>query len=66
MEAKMKKGAIAAVVLAIASLAVGIISRVTLSPLNFIPGGLEANALLAFTNTCLLFAVVLLLWESRK
>ena len=40
---------------------VAIISRMTMTPLTIVPGGLEAEAILSFANTCLLIAAVLLL-----
>ena len=48
---------------AIASLAVGVVSRVMLEPLLF---GLEANAFMSFANTCLLFAITLILAQMLK
>lgn len=48
------------------SLIVGIISRVTLTPITLVRGGLEAEAFLAFTNTCLLAAIALALLEMLK
>jgi len=53
----MKKIAVTSVLIGLVSLIAGIISRVTFKPLAIVPGGLEANAFLAFTNTCLLFAI---------
>ena len=58
----MKNLANVCLVLALASLVVGIISRITITPLMF---GLEANAFLRFTNTALLFAITLLLIEKK-
>lgn len=48
---------------ALVSLVVGIISRMTFTPLMY---GLEANAFLRFTDTCLLFAIALGLLEILK
>lgn len=53
-------------VVAILTFIVAIISRLTMTPLSVIPGGLEAEALLSLTNTCLLIAVVLLLQNTTK
>ena len=55
----MKSLSNAIIVVAVIAFIAGIISRVTMQPLPIIPGGLEAQALLAFTNTCLLIAIVL-------
>lgn len=57
----MKKIAVTAMIIGMVSLIAGIISRVMVTPLTIVPGGLEANAFLAFTNTCLLFAIALTL-----
>ena len=47
-------------VVAAISLVLGIVSRLTLTPLPLAPGrGIEAQAFLAFTNTCLLIAITL-------
>lgn len=62
----MKIVAYIALVVAALSLVVGIISRFTLTPIGLVPGGLEARAILAFTNTCLLVAVVFILLEILK
>lgn len=51
------------IIAAIISLAAGIYSRITLIPLIF---RLEANAFLRFTDTCLLFAIVLSLLEMLE
>jgi len=53
-------------VCALLALVVGVVSRVTMTPINLLPGGLEAESFLAFTNTCLLVAVVFLLLERKK
>lgn len=55
----MKKLAIAAMGVAGVSLIVGIISRLTLTPVF----GILANAFLRFTNTSLLAAIALLLLQ---
>lgn len=62
----MKTVAYLAIVIAAISLIAGIISRFTLTPLAMVPGGLESQALLAFTNTCLLVAITLILLEILK
>ncbi len=54
-----------ALAMAAISLIVGIISRVTLVPVNVMPGvGIKANAFLEFTNTCLLAAIALALLKK--
>ena len=55
----MKTIASLAIVVGVISLVVGIISRLTLTPVAIIPGGLEAQAFLTFANTCFLLAVIL-------
>lgn len=62
----MKAIAYIAIVIAAISLIVGIISRLTLAPVAMVRGGLEAQALLAFTNTCLLIAITFILLEILK
>ena len=56
------------VVLAVGAVSfiLAIVSRMTMKMIPIIPGGLEAQALLAFTNTCLLTAVVALLMQLTK
>ncbi|HID10776.1 MAG TPA: hypothetical protein EYP17_05695 [Candidatus Latescibacteria bacterium] len=52
-------------IVALVSLIIGIISRLAMAPI----AGLEANAFLRFTNTCLLFAVnfgLLQLLQAKK
>ena len=48
------------------SLVLGIVSRVTLTPLPVAPGGLEAEVWLNFANTCFLFAIAFMYLESHK
>lgn len=48
------------------SLLMGIISRVTLRPVPIANTGIEAEAFLNFTNTCLFMAIVLLLQQLVK
>lgn len=62
----MKNIANIAIGVAVISLIASILSRLAMKPLAIIPGGLEAQALLAFTNTCLLFAVTVILLEIQK
>ena len=50
------------VVIAAVSLVVGIMSRMLIKPLMF---GLEANAFLRFTDSCLLFAIALILVKQK-
>ena len=51
------------IIVAVVSLVLGIISRVTLMPFPPTMLRLEANALLRFTDTCLLLAIALSLIE---
>lgn len=62
----MKTIAYIAIVIGAISLVVGIISRLTVTPIAAVRGGLEAEALLAFTNTCLLIAITFILLEILK
>ena len=61
----MKKAGQTAMVLAGISLLVGIISRALVMPVP--PGmyGLEANAFLRFTDTCLLAAIAFFLADKK-
>ena len=52
-----------AIVVAVISLVVGLISRLTLTPVG--PMGIEAEAFLQFTNTCLLLAIALALLQPK-
>ena len=54
------------IIIGFISLLVGLISRMTLKPVGLIPGTMEANTLLQFTNTCMLIAITLMLWEKSK
>jgi hypothetical protein len=54
-----------AITLGFITLIVGIISRITMRPLAVAPGGgLSAQVLLSFTNTCFLIAVAFILLEG--
>ena len=55
-----------AVVAAAISLIVGFISKIRLTPVPILSGGLAAETLLIFTNTCLLVAITCLLLEMSK
>jgi hypothetical protein len=56
-----------AIILGFISLIVGMISRITMRPLAIVPGGgLEAEVLLTFTNTCFLIAITFILLEQLK
>lgn len=56
-----------ALVVGAISLIVGIISRLTMTPVPIVAGGgLEAQAFLAFTNTCLLIAITFILLDMLK
>lgn len=60
----MKMITYVAIVVAAISLIVGIISRITLKPVG--PMGIEAEALLQFTNTCLLVAITFAVLQLLK
>lgn len=47
-----------ALIAAAVSFIVGLISKITLTPVPILRGGIAAEALLIFTNTCLLLAMV--------
>jgi hypothetical protein len=51
--------------IAMLSLAIGIVSRLTATPVPFAKL-IEAGSFLAFTNTCLLIAITLLLLQTAK
>lgn len=56
-----------ALVAAAISLILGIISRLTMTPIPIAPGGgIEAQVFLAFTDTCLLIAIALTLLQIAK
>lgn len=55
-----------ALVVGAISLVVGIISRLTFAPIHIVRGGLEAEAFLAFTDTCLLVAITFILLQILK
>jgi len=57
----MKQIAIISVIVAVVSLVVGIISRLTLRPIN----GIEAQAFLRLSQTLLLLAIALVLLEKK-
>ncbi len=62
----MKTVAYIAVVVAFISLIAGIISKWALTPIAFVPGGVEASVLLTFANTCFLIAITFILLEILK
>ena len=62
----MKTIAYIAIVVSAVSLIVVIISKLTLTPIAIVPGGLEAQALLGFANTCLLIAITFILLGLLK
>jgi len=53
-------------VIGIVSLVAAVVSRLTMTPIAVIPGGLEADALLTFTNTCLLISIIIMMGEMGK
>ena len=60
------KGLVNVALLAAAlSFIVGIISKVTLTPVPILRRGIEAEPLLIFTNTCLLLAIIFILSEKK-
>ena len=61
----MAKAAKIALILAGISLVVGIVSRITMTPIPPTMSGIEANAFLSFTNTCLLAGILFSLLEKK-
>jgi hypothetical protein len=59
----MRGMAYLALVVSAISLATAFISKLRLTPVAFLPGGLEAEPLLIFANTCLLVAIIFILLE---
>jgi len=55
-----------ALIAAAVSFMVGLISKIRLTPVHILPAGIEARALLIFTNTCLLVAIIFLLLDTLK
>jgi len=53
-------------VIGIVSLVAAVVSRLTMTPIAVVPGGLEADALLTFTNTCLLISIIIMMGEMGK
>jgi hypothetical protein len=66
----MKTMAYVALIVGVISLIIGVVSRLTLTPLILgvggVGGGLGGRAFLAFTNTCLLIAITFILLEILK
>ena len=63
----MKKAANLIIGVALISLALGVISRITMKPIPIAPGGgIEASVLMKFTGTCLLLAIALLMSQLVK
>ncbi len=62
----MKMIANVALIAGAVSFILAVVSRMTVKLIPIMPGGLEAQALLAFTNTCLLTAAVVLLMQLTK
>jgi hypothetical protein len=62
----MKTVANIAIVLAVVSLVLGVVSRATMNPIPVFPGGLQAQALLMLANTFLLAAIVAILMQMAK
>lgn len=54
------------IVVGAASLVIGIVSRLTMTPIAVVRGGLEAQAFLSFSNTCFLIAIILILSGAPK
>jgi hypothetical protein len=59
----MKKIAILVLVIAVISFAAAVYTKITLQPLYVLPGGLNSDNFLNFADTCLLLAIVFLLWK---
>ncbi len=56
-----------AIIVGLVSLAAAIVSRLTMKPIAIAPGGgLSAEVLLNFTNTCFLIAITFILLEQLK
>lgn len=62
----MKAIATVTMIIGIVSLIAAVVSRITMTPVMVVTGGLGAGALLAFTNTCLLISIILMLGEMGK
>ena len=62
----MKRGAYICLFIAGISLIMSLVSRFTLTPVNMLPGGLEASAFLQFTNTCIIIANTFFIVELLK
>ena len=62
----MKFLAYVSVILAALSIAAAIFSRYTMAPIDLLPGGLDAESLLLFANTCFLAGITLILISSEK
>ena len=45
---------------------IGTLSRITKSPVSFIPGTIEARQIFEFVNTCVLIAIAFLIAERLK
>ena len=61
----MRKIAILCLALGAVSLVVGVISRITMTPVPIAPCGIIAETFLMFTNTCILAAIALLILEKK-
>ena len=61
----MKGLAVIAIVVALVSIVIGIISRLMVQPIP-VASGIDAQSLLDFSNTCLLFAIALLVLGMAK
>ncbi len=61
----MKGLAVIAIVVALVSIVIGIISRLMVQPIP-VASGINAQSFLDFTNTCLLFAIALLVLGMAK
>jgi len=65
-EVLMKAIGTVAMIIGIVCLIAAVVSRISMTPIMLVPGGLEAGAILAFANTCLLISIVLILSEMGK
>ncbi|MFH1092670.1 MAG: hypothetical protein V1739_00785 [Candidatus Omnitrophota bacterium] len=62
----MAKAVKIALILAGVSLVIGIVSRITMTPIPAARSGLEAEAFLEFTNTCLLAGILFSLLDKKS
>ena len=61
----MKNVPVILIALAVVSIIVGLISRLSMTPIPIAPTGVEAKSFLLFSNTCLLLAIALELLKTK-